>query len=94
MHVYTFKACSIKMNNDAKNIVHYSKFSLIILKHAIFDDSVTVIEWNLTKAGRLVGLAGCDCGCGYSTSRHCNNFIGCKPHSRTSVTFRNYMPCK
>ena len=48
MHVYTFKACSIKMNNDAKNIVHYSKFSLIILNHAIFDDSVTVIELNLT----------------------------------------------
>ena len=79
-------------------MMHWGKFSLITYIHAIFDDSVTVIEWNLTKAGRLVGLAscgcGCGCGCGYSTSRHCNNFIGCKPHSRTSVTFCNYKPWK
>ena len=40
----------------------------------------------ISKAGRLVGRLLC----GYSTSRQCNIFIGCKPHSRISVEFCNY----
>ena len=39
------------------------------------------------------GWAACQLSrllCGYSTSQQCNIFIGCKPRSRISATFRNY----
>ena len=29
----------------------------------------------------------------YQPSRQSDIFIGCKPHSRISLTFRNYIPC-
>ena len=52
-------------------------------------DGLIVTQSKLRYSDRLK-LRLCRLLCGYSTSRQCNIFIGCKPHSRISVTFRNY----